>query len=434
MTNKALAPLSLVGALLVIFAYGPAAWAFDCSKASLPVDFVICSDPQVLQANQVHETAWFAARARLDDTQKKVLLTDQRQWLQQFPPTCGVAARGKRPDAISPTTQQCTVKALLARAEFLQQYDPPRAGVQPSTASAEAQPTSSNQGGGAASPTASADKMSPSQWGQFDALMQEQYKQCWSFLGSNTYGQYIPEIKVEFTPAGALASQPVLRNPASDPGLRGLAESALRAVQKCNPLKIPVQYALYYDQWKSRIVRFDPEEMATGTANAAAPSTNSDQSVAAPTAVQVAMPGLNLSEVSQLLSKDNPQQQTSTSRELSPVASPIPAHASEAQLVELDQLIDAAYRSCWNYGGGQSSAYIPEILLDFQATGALASPPILQNPPPFDADRPLAVFAMRIASNCVVKVPQRFWPFAAKYEKRVLRFDPRVMGAAFEFR
>jgi hypothetical protein len=145
-------------------------------------------------------------------------------------------------------------------------------------------------------------------------------------------------------------------------------------------------------------------------------------------------PQLNLADVSQLLSKDAPQQRASTGRELSPVASPIPAHASEAQLAELDQLIDAAYRSCWNYGGGQSSAYIPEILLDFQATGALASGPILQNPPPFDADRPLAVAAMRIASNCVVHVPQKFWPFAAEYEKRVLRFDPRVMGAAFEFR
>ena len=56
------------------------------------------------------------------------------------------------------------------------------------------------------SPTASAAKMSPSLWGQLDGLMQEQYKQCWSYLGLNNADQYIPEIKVEFTPDGALAS------------------------------------------------------------------------------------------------------------------------------------------------------------------------------------------------------------------------------------
>ena len=112
------------------------------------------------------------------------------------------------------------------------------------------------------SPTASAAKMSPSLWGQLDGLMQEQYKQCWSYLGLNNGDQYIPEITVEFTPDGALAAQPTLRNPPSDPSLRSLADSALRAVERCNPLKIPPQYAPYYDQWKSRILRFDPEEMA----------------------------------------------------------------------------------------------------------------------------------------------------------------------------
>jgi colicin import membrane protein len=112
------------------------------------------------------------------------------------------------------------------------------------------------------SPTASAPKMSPSLWGQLDGLMQEQYKRCWSYLGLNNADQYIPEIAVQFTPDGSLAAEPKLRNPPSDPNMRSLAESALRAVQRCNPLQIPAQYTPYYDQWKSRILRFDPEEMA----------------------------------------------------------------------------------------------------------------------------------------------------------------------------
>jgi len=109
-------------------------------------------------------------------------------------------------------------------------------------------------------PNASASKMSPSMWDRLDSLLQEQYKQCWNFIGLNKL-HYIPEIHVQYSEDGALVGQPVLLNPPADPQMRGLAESALRAVRRCNPLKIPAQYQPYYDQWKGRIVRFDPEEM-----------------------------------------------------------------------------------------------------------------------------------------------------------------------------
>ena len=111
------------------------------------------------------------------------------------------------------------------------------------------------------SPTANAAKMSPSLWGQLDGLLQEQYKRCWTFAGLGGQQKYIPEIHVQYTPDGSLIGQPVLLNPPSDPNLRSLAESALRAVRRCDPLRIPAQYQPYYDQWKGRIVRFDPEEM-----------------------------------------------------------------------------------------------------------------------------------------------------------------------------
>jgi colicin import membrane protein len=111
------------------------------------------------------------------------------------------------------------------------------------------------------SPTANAAKMSPSLWDQLDGLLQEQYKRCWAYAGLGGQQKYIPEIHVQYTPEGSLAGQPVLLNPPSDPNLRGLAESAIRAVRRCDPLRIPAQYQPYYDQWKGRIVRFDPEEM-----------------------------------------------------------------------------------------------------------------------------------------------------------------------------
>ncbi len=109
--------------------------------------------------------------------------------------------------------------------------------------------------------TANAPKMSPSAWAALDGLLQDQYKQCWSYLGTSSGQRYIPQIKVEYTRDGTLASQPTLLNAPSDPSLTSLAESAVRAVRRCNPLKIPAQYLPYFEQWRARILRFDPEEM-----------------------------------------------------------------------------------------------------------------------------------------------------------------------------
>ena len=132
--------------------------------------------------------------------------------------------------------------------------EPP--GQRPSTARALSQTASIG------APNANAARMSPSMWGQLDALLQEQYKACWTYLGLGGEARYIPQIKVEYARDGALVGQPSLLNPPSDPNLRNLAESALRAVRRCNPLRIPPQFTPYFDQWKARILRFDPEEMA----------------------------------------------------------------------------------------------------------------------------------------------------------------------------
>jgi colicin import membrane protein len=110
-------------------------------------------------------------------------------------------------------------------------------------------------------PTASAAKMSPSLWDQLDGLLQDQYKRCWTFVGLGGQKKYVPEIRVQYAENGSLAQMPELLNPPSDPNLKALADSALRAVRRCDPLRIPARYQPYFEQWKGRIVRFDPEEM-----------------------------------------------------------------------------------------------------------------------------------------------------------------------------
>ena len=108
-------------------------------------------------------------------------------------------------------------------------------------------------------PTQSAARMSPSLMAALDGLMTEQYMACWPDDGLDGHG-YVPEIRVQYGPDGSLVGQPALLNPPADPATRSLADSALRAVRKCNPLKIPAQYAPYYEEWRQRRLRLHPED------------------------------------------------------------------------------------------------------------------------------------------------------------------------------
>ncbi len=114
--------------------------------------------------------------------------------------------------------------------------EPP--GQRPSTARALSQTASIG------APTASAARMSPSMWGQLDALLQEQYKACWTYLGLGADARYVPQIKVEYASNGALVGQPSLLNPPGDPqSAQSRGKRAARRSAACNPLRIPPQFA-----------------------------------------------------------------------------------------------------------------------------------------------------------------------------------------------
>ncbi len=160
------------------------------------------------------------------------------------------ASRPKSGDETNETKHKFDTAAL---SKLLSKDDP---GQKPSTARAV------NQTASIGAATAHAAKMSPSLWAQLDGMLQDQYKKCWSYLGLSGETSYIPQIKVAYDQSGRLMGQPSLLNPPGDPAVRNLADSAMRAVRRCDPLRIPAQFAPYFDQWKERILRFDPEEMA----------------------------------------------------------------------------------------------------------------------------------------------------------------------------
>lgn len=112
------------------------------------------------------------------------------------------------------------------------------------------------------SPTASAEKMSPSLMAQMEGWFVDRFRGCWMQPITLPQGaKYVPEIRVPLNLDGSLAADPTLLNPPDDPAWRPLAESAMRAVHECDPLPVPDIFKPYYDQWRNRIVRFDDQDM-----------------------------------------------------------------------------------------------------------------------------------------------------------------------------
>jgi len=110
------------------------------------------------------------------------------------------------------------------------------------------------------SPTQNAERMSPSMAAAIDGWLTDAYLRCWQPPPTMPDGaKYVAEIRVAFNPDGSLSAHPLLINPPSDPAWRAYADSAMRAVLRCNPLQVPPQYAPYFEQWRTKTVHFDPE-------------------------------------------------------------------------------------------------------------------------------------------------------------------------------
>jgi colicin import membrane protein len=106
-------------------------------------------------------------------------------------------------------------------------------------------------------PTAHADKMSPSMMASIDGWLIDHYNGCWHYFGTGADQAYVPKVRVRLGPDGTLVAKPALLNPPSDANLHSLADSAIRAVNECNPLPIPAWLKPHYEAWRDRTINFD---------------------------------------------------------------------------------------------------------------------------------------------------------------------------------
>jgi hypothetical protein len=68
----------------------------------------------------------------------------------------------------------------------------------------------------------------------------------------------VVKIRLRFNPDGTLAAAPMVVNPQSSPYFLAVQDSAVRAVQACEPYSLP---PAKYDIWKDIVLNFDPRDM-----------------------------------------------------------------------------------------------------------------------------------------------------------------------------
>jgi colicin import membrane protein len=96
---------------------------------------------------------------------------------------------------------------------------------------------------------------------EIDAL-RAQIQACWNPpVGAANAQDLVVRVRVQFRTNGTLSAEPVLMNRGTSPYFQVAAESAMRAVRRCQPYTLP---AAKYDVWRDVEVTFDPRDMFGG--------------------------------------------------------------------------------------------------------------------------------------------------------------------------
>ncbi len=96
---------------------------------------------------------------------------------------------------------------------------------------------------------------------ELDAL-RAQIAQCWNPpVGATDADDLKVVLQLQLAPDGTVMGSPQILNSGSSPFFRAAAESARRAVMRCQPYKLPAEK---YDIWRDVKVNFDPREMLGG--------------------------------------------------------------------------------------------------------------------------------------------------------------------------
>ena len=110
--------------------------------------------------------------------------------------------------------------------------------------------------------TGTAPQLSQNELSRLAAMVKQQVTACWNPpVGVTEARNLVVVVSFALNRDGTLSGEPVVKNRVSNPMFQVAAESAVRAVRSCQPLRVP---AAKYDFWQEVEVNFDPREMFGG--------------------------------------------------------------------------------------------------------------------------------------------------------------------------
>ena len=234
------------------------------------------------KAKQAEEQAKAAAKAKTEaEAQARQEAAAKAKADAQAKAEAAEAAKEKA-EALAKAKAEAEAKAKIAAAAKAKQEAEAKArrdaeiakNFNPSDISKLLQSKEQAQSTGAAAPqvnrTASlgtergaSQKLSPSLRGQLIGIIQDQLMKCWNvpIALANARSAVVPQIRMKLAADGSLVGQPGVVNSSSDPLFAVAASSALTATRRCAPLRIPAQFAAYYDDWRDVVVNFDARDV-----------------------------------------------------------------------------------------------------------------------------------------------------------------------------
>lgn len=96
------------------------AYAFECARAYLAVDFAICSDPAVVAKVDRLQVTWDRLLPSLPEDVRASLKADQRQWIKDYAARCGLPGRGRPVAEALPLALPCIAAEMDQRQAYLE--------------------------------------------------------------------------------------------------------------------------------------------------------------------------------------------------------------------------------------------------------------------------------------------------------------------------
>jgi colicin import membrane protein len=110
--------------------------------------------------------------------------------------------------------------------------------------------------------TGNAPQLSQNELARLQAMVKQQLYGCWiPPIGASEARDLVVLVAFSLNRDGTLAGNPVVKNRASNPLFQIAAESAVRAVRSCSPLRLP---AAKYESWQEVEVDFNLKELFGG--------------------------------------------------------------------------------------------------------------------------------------------------------------------------